>query len=593
MLVDGSLPSASSPLRSFVVDSFTQICLDGPGCLVTNNGYAQLVSFFGTFCHYHTKALNGGQANLTNSTTDFGRYGLIADGKSSSAIFTSTANGAASAGDITFAINEPTDNWFGTSTRPLDNMLVQIGSDIYEILSSSPNGLGWNVTISNPNPANRAENLGLDNPHANGVAVSFFLQSFVSTSSHTFEYAGTGTDYRALPQNGGVAIEANQVISRNDGRVWLSSTDQNGKFKVGDTFEVNQRTGFVTIDPQSVATIVISDSTPQLGGDLDVLDKRIYSSSGNVHVNDTLEVNLGSASNPAITFNGDTNTGLYSPGADQVAISTAGSEKLLITSDGKLGLGTSSPDSNLSIGNTNANYRIDIADERAYIGYNTTYGSSGALYLDGGAGATKDIILQPVSTGNVGIGTSSPGSTLSVRQAAAHFGVARITRPDSDTACLYLGNDTDNNALISSNNTALRFGKVVSSTFNEYARIDSLGRLGLGTLTPAYLLHLANNGTLALQLEDTSTSTRYRIENTSGDLSFVESGVAERMRIDSSGRLLVGTSTSANRYGIESQLQVSGASRAASSISLSQTDGASAESGAIYFWSSGRNEVIA
>ncbi|NHK40034.1 phage tail fiber protein, partial [Thermus thermophilus] len=341
ILVDGSLPSASSPLRSFVVDSFTQICLDGPGCLVTNNGYAQLVSFFGTFCHYHTKALNGGQANLTNSTTDFGRYGLIADGKSSSAIFTSTANGAASAGDITFAINEPTDNWFGTSTRPLDNMLVQIGSDIYEILSSSPNGLGWNVTISNPNPANRAENLGLDNPHANGVAVSFFLQSFVSTSSHTFEYAGTGTDYRALPQNGGVAIEANQVISRNDGRVWLSSTDQNGKFKVGDTFEVNQRTGFVTIDPQSVATIVISDSTPQLGGDLDVLDKRIYSSSGNVHVNDTLEVNLGSASNPAITFNGDTNTGLYSPGADQLAISTNGTGRLFVDTNGRTIIGES------------------------------------------------------------------------------------------------------------------------------------------------------------------------------------------------------------------------------------------------------------
>ena len=94
---------------------------------MANNGYAQLVSFFGTFCHYHTKALSGGQVNLTNSTTDFGRYGLIADGKSTSAIFTATANGAASAGDITFAINQPVDNWFGSATRPLDNMMVKIG----------------------------------------------------------------------------------------------------------------------------------------------------------------------------------------------------------------------------------------------------------------------------------------------------------------------------------------------------------------------------------------------------------------------------------------------------------------------------------
>lgn len=285
IFVDGSVPSASSPLRSFVVDSFTQICLDGPGCLVAKNGYAQLVSFFGTFCHYHTKALSGGQVNLTNSTTDFGRYGLIADGKSTTPIFTATANGAASAGDITFAINQPTDLWFGSTTRPLDNMLVQIGSDIYPILSSSANGLGWNVTISNPNPSNRAENLGLDNPHSNGAAVSFYLRSLCMTSGHTFEYAGSGTDYTALPENGGVADELKQAVNLNEGRVWLSSTDQNGKFKVGDTFEVDQKTGFVTIDPQSYSTILVSDLSPQLGGDLDVLDKRITTTLGNGDVN--------------------------------------------------------------------------------------------------------------------------------------------------------------------------------------------------------------------------------------------------------------------------------------------------------------------
>jgi len=281
ILVDGSLPSVSSPLRSFVVDSFTQICLNGPGCLVANNGYAQLVSFFGTFCHYHTKALSGGQVNLTNSTTDFGLYGLIADGKSTTAIFTATANGDATAGDITFAINQPVDNWFGSATRPLDNMLVQVGSDIYPILSSSPNGLGWNITISNPNPSNRAENRGLTNSHINGAAVSFYLRSLVSTSGHTFEYAGSGTDYTALPENGGVANELNQTININEGRVWQSSTDQNGKFKVGDTFEVDQKTGFVTIDPQAYSTNLVSDLSPQLGGDLDVLDKVITTTLGN------------------------------------------------------------------------------------------------------------------------------------------------------------------------------------------------------------------------------------------------------------------------------------------------------------------------
>jgi hypothetical protein len=294
IIVDGSLPSVSSPLRSFVINEFTQICLDGPGLLVCNNGYAQAVSFFGLFCHYHAKALSGGQINMEVGTTDFGRYGLIADGKSSSAIFTATANGAASASATSFAINAPSagGTWFGDATRPAINMLVQIGSDIYPILNSTVNGSGWNVTISRPNPANRAENLGLLNGHANGAAVSFFLRSLVSTASHTMEYAGSGTDYTALPENGGVPNETNESVNLNNGRVWLTSTDQSGKFKVGDTFQVDQQTGFVTIDPQSVATNVVSDLTPELGGDLDVLTRNIYSSTGDIGIQDAFNTGV-------------------------------------------------------------------------------------------------------------------------------------------------------------------------------------------------------------------------------------------------------------------------------------------------------------
>jgi hypothetical protein len=355
IIVDGSLPSISSPLRSFVINEFTQVCLDGPGLLVCNNGYAQAVSFFGLFCHYHAKALSGGQINMEVGTTDFGRYGLIADGKSTAAIFTATANGAASASATTFAINAPTagGTWFGDATRPAINMLVQIGSDIYPILSATANGAGWNVVISRPNPSNRVQNLGLINAHANGAAVSFFLRSMVSTASHTMEYAGSGCDYNALPENGGVPLEANESISRNGGKVWLTSTDQSGKFKVGDTFAVDQQTGFVTIDPSAVSTNVVSDLSPELGGNLDVLTRNIYSSlgnvqindtldvtgpilnsTGNVYVNDTLEVNSGSAATPAITFNGDTNTGLYRIGADQLGIATNGVLRFTLSTTG-------------------------------------------------------------------------------------------------------------------------------------------------------------------------------------------------------------------------------------------------------------------
>ena len=90
LLVDGSVVGAGSPLRSMVCDSYTHVGLDGPGILVTNNGYCQATSSYAFFNHYHIKCLNGGQANLAASTTDFGRYGLIADGRSTSAVFTAT-----------------------------------------------------------------------------------------------------------------------------------------------------------------------------------------------------------------------------------------------------------------------------------------------------------------------------------------------------------------------------------------------------------------------------------------------------------------------------------------------------------------------
>ncbi len=90
--VDGADCAINSPIRSMVVDSYTQVNLGGPGCLVLRDGYAQLVSFFGTFCTYHVRTETGGQVNLSGGgTTDFGVYGLMADGYSPSPLYTGGA----------------------------------------------------------------------------------------------------------------------------------------------------------------------------------------------------------------------------------------------------------------------------------------------------------------------------------------------------------------------------------------------------------------------------------------------------------------------------------------------------------------------
>lgn len=54
-------------------------------------------------------------------------------------------------------------------------------------------------------------------------------------------------------------------------------------------------------------------------------------------------VQAGTAAAPSITFSGDTNTGIYSPGADQVAIATGGTAAVTVNSSQNVGVGTTSP----------------------------------------------------------------------------------------------------------------------------------------------------------------------------------------------------------------------------------------------------------
>jgi hypothetical protein len=76
--IDGK--NAIGPLKSMVLDSYTQYNQGGIGVSITNEGYAQLVSLF-TICNDISVYCGTGSAcDLTNSNSSFGNYALIADG---------------------------------------------------------------------------------------------------------------------------------------------------------------------------------------------------------------------------------------------------------------------------------------------------------------------------------------------------------------------------------------------------------------------------------------------------------------------------------------------------------------------------------
>jgi len=83
---------------------------------------------------------------------------------------------------------------------------------------------------------------------AGAVSAEIWLHrpSIVNSSGHTWEYAGSGTDYNALPQNGGQTDFSKEQWSDYPGRVYSSGTNELGDFKVGNFIVAENRTGNVS-----------------------------------------------------------------------------------------------------------------------------------------------------------------------------------------------------------------------------------------------------------------------------------------------------------------------------------------------------------
>ena len=76
--------------------------------------------------------------------------------------------------------------------------------------------------------------------------VEFYLRSQIASSSHAFEYIGTGIELeKAVPALGGKPVNDNEAVYSNNGIVYYSSTNERGDFKVGGGFTIKQEKGTV------------------------------------------------------------------------------------------------------------------------------------------------------------------------------------------------------------------------------------------------------------------------------------------------------------------------------------------------------------
>jgi hypothetical protein len=87
--------------------------------------------------------------------------------------------------------------------------------------------------------------------------------SLIITTGHDFSYAGAGVTYKALPFNqggAGVAIPEKEITELAGGRVYFTSGNELGDFKIGTGLIINQATG--TLQGRTFSRSLFSLVTP-------------------------------------------------------------------------------------------------------------------------------------------------------------------------------------------------------------------------------------------------------------------------------------------------------------------------------------------
>ena len=322
--------------------------------------------------------------------------------------------------------------------------------------------------------------------------------------------------------------------------------------------------GFTTITGTTVtgttANFVTVSGTTVTGTTASFTSGIFTSLSGTTHTITSGVFALGTAALPSISFVSDPNTGIYSPGADQVAVATNGTTRLFVDANGSIGVGTSSPTSygagitteslNGSAGSITDFYfngvrqglvgtfasnemLIDTAGaaiplklltnsaERARIRADGTFEIKGA----GTAGSSPGFSVNPStpansfvidSSGRLGIGISSPSQSLQVVGAIASTGQAPALTSSSTFFDYIVALNTARFAAVG--NTT---GTAAPIYFSQYSSdgsvgrdavvIDSTGRVGIGTTGPSATLHVngttfANSTADGIALLETGTS---------------------------------------------------------------------------------------